>query len=69
MRSIYRWEGVIQNEAETPMVLKTTTLAVNRLGELILKYHPYETPCVVALATTPPFCNSKYVSWARSEIE
>ncbi len=69
MRSIYRWEGVIQNESETPMLLKTTTLAVNRLGELILRYHPYETPCVVALGTIPLYCNPKYATWVGSETD
>ena len=68
MRSIYRWEGAIQSEAETPMLLKTTASAVDRLGALILKYHPYRTPCVVALTVNTPFCNPGYVAWARSEM-
>ena len=69
MRSIYRWEGVIQAEAETPMLLKTTAAGVDRLGQLILKYHPYDTPCVLALETNPPHCNPKYVSWVKSETD
>ena len=69
MRSIYRWEGRIHCEIETPMLLKTTSGAVERLGDLILRYHPYETPCVVALATDPLNCNPKYASWARAEID
>src|ERR1700744_4218546 len=44
MRSIYRWDGEIQSEPETPMLLKTTAAAVHRLGRLILRYHPYKTP-------------------------
>ena len=67
MRSIYRWEGVIQNEGETPMLLKTTISVVDRLGRLILKYHPHETPCVVALGVNPLYCNPKYVAWAQRE--
>ena len=68
MRSIYRWEGQIQCEIETPMLLKTTSGAVERLGDLILRYHPHTTPCVLALPTDPLNCNPKYVAWARSEI-
>ena len=69
MRSIYRWEGVIQNEGETPMLLKTTASAADRLGRLILKYHPYETPCVVALETNPLYCNPKYLAWMQAETD
>ena len=69
MRSIYRWEGEIRSEAETAMLLKTTGSAVHGLGELILKYHPYETPCVVALKPDPENCNQKYISWVRSATE
>jgi periplasmic divalent cation tolerance protein len=66
MRSIYRWEGEIHSEAETPMLLKTTSSAVHDLGQLILKYHPYETPCVLALRADTPNCNPEYVDWVRS---
>jgi periplasmic divalent cation tolerance protein len=68
MRSIYRWEGQIQVEAETPMLLKTTSAAADRLSRLILRYSPYETPCILALRTDPQNCNPKYVAWAQAEI-
>ncbi len=68
MRSIYRWQGEIQVETETPMLLKTTAAAAGRLREHILRYSPYETPCVLSLPTDPPNCNLAYVSWANGEI-
>src|SRR5215475_10732254 len=68
MRSIYRWEGEIQVEAETPMLLKTTAGAASRLSELILKYSPYDVPCILAMPTDPRHCNPKYVAWASGEI-
>ena len=68
MRSIYRWEGQIQAEAETPMLLKTTAAAADRLGELILRYSPYDVPCILSLRTDPCNCNPKYVAWAQGEI-
>lgn len=68
MRSIYRWQGEIQVEAETPMLLKTTAGAAGRLGEFILRYSPYETPCILTLRTDPGHCNPKYVAWANGEI-
>ena len=68
MRSIYRWEGELQAEAETPMLLKTTAAAAEDLGALILKYHPYQTPCVLALPIRPLGCNAGYAAWANGEI-
>lgn len=68
MRSIYRWEGEIQVEAEIPMLLKTTAAAAGRLRELILRYSPYDVPCILAVPTDRPNCNQKYVAWTLGEI-
>lgn len=68
MRSIYRWQGEIQVETEIPMLLKTTTAAAGKLSAFILRYSPYDLPCILALRTDPPNCNSKYVIWANDEI-
>ena len=69
MRSIYRWEGDIQSEAEIPMLLKTTAAAAEGLGRLILAHYPYDTPCVLALSVDPGHCNHKYVSWLLGQLE
>ena len=68
MRSIYRWEGEIQVEQEIPMLLKTTAAAAGRLREHILRYSPYDTPCILAILTDSSNCNPKYAIWANSEI-
>ena len=68
MRSIYRWQGEIQVEQETPMLFKTTAAAASNLRALILKYSPYDLPCILALRTDPHNCNPQYVIWANSEI-
>jgi periplasmic divalent cation tolerance protein len=68
MRSIYRWDGAIHCDSETPMLLKTTPAVLESLRDLILKHHPYATPCVLALPTDPLGCNPRYSDWLRSEI-
>ena len=68
MRSIYRWEGEIQAETETPMLLKTTAGAAARLRELILRYSPYDVACILAIPTDSAICNPEYVAWARGQI-
>jgi periplasmic divalent cation tolerance protein len=69
MLSIYRWDGAVQGETETPMLLKTTAGAANRLKALIIDQHPYDIPCVLALETDPSGHNPRYVEWARSEVD
>jgi periplasmic divalent cation tolerance protein len=68
MLSIYRWDGAVRSETETPMLLKTTAAAADRLKMLILERHPYDTPCVLAINTEPQGNNLKYAQWVRSEI-
>jgi periplasmic divalent cation tolerance protein len=49
IRSIYRWQGAVEEEAEARVTLHTrvalVAAIVARTGEL----HPYEVPCVLAL--------------------
>ena len=51
IRSIYAWKGEMQDEAESLMILKTTTDRFEALRERLVALHPYELPEVVALAT------------------
>lgn len=62
-RAIYRWQGALNCESETPMLLKTTTAAAESLKDLILRYHPDDTPCVIALRSYSAGCNPEYVQW------
>ena len=49
LRSIYRWEGKVQDEAEALGVIKTTPERYAALEELLCELHPYEVPEVLAL--------------------
>lgn len=49
LRSIYRWEGGVHDDAETLGVIKTTRDAYPRMEALLLEAHPYDTPEVLAL--------------------
>jgi periplasmic divalent cation tolerance protein len=69
MVSIYRWQGAVEQTAETPMLLKTTAAAADRLRDLILARHPYETPCVVALAVREAGSNPAFLRWIGEEID
>lgn len=49
LRSIYRWEGAVQDDAEAMLVVKTRAELFERLRDRVLALHPYTCPEVIAL--------------------
>ena len=49
IRSIYRWQGKVENETETLLFLKTDSKLVEALISRISELHAYEVPDIVAL--------------------
>jgi periplasmic divalent cation tolerance protein len=65
IRSIYRWEGAIQDDREARVALHTRTDLVPEIIERANSDHPYEVPCVIA---TPIIAgNPRYVQWVLAE--
>jgi len=57
--SLYRWEGAVQEEDESLVVMKTRSELVPRLIARIPELHPYELPEVLALRVAdglPAYC-------------
>ncbi len=48
-RSVYRWQGAVQEEAEVPLVIKTSAECYPALETFIRQNHPYELPEIVAV--------------------
>lgn len=46
--AVYRWEGKVEAEAETAMILKTRDALFDAVKEEILKLHSYDCPCIVS---------------------
>jgi periplasmic divalent cation tolerance protein len=67
MRSVYRWNGAIDQATEVPMLLKTTIICAERLRDLVLSRHPYETPCVITLSVTTEGSNPAFLDWVAQE--
>jgi periplasmic divalent cation tolerance protein len=49
MTSIYRWEGAIQRDDETVMMVKTTAAWAEAAMAEIKRRHPYDTPAMLVL--------------------
>jgi periplasmic divalent cation tolerance protein len=65
IRSIYRWDGAVQDEPEARVALHTRTALVDRIVERANAEHPYDVPCVMALPVVA--ANPAYVEWVRTE--
>ena len=63
--SIYRWEGRIERDPETVVILKTTTDRVDTLVARLREIHPYDTPCIVAWPVIGGF--GPYLEWVKTE--
>ncbi len=61
VRSIYRWEGAVQDEAEALLVLKTTRERFEALRARVLSLHPYQVPEVIALPVEAG--HGAYLEW------
>ncbi len=66
MRSIYRWQGVVQDDSEVLLVIKTTLALWSRLADRVAELHSYETPEVLALpiAAGAP----RYLHWLAAQV-
>jgi periplasmic divalent cation tolerance protein len=65
LRSIYRWEGKVQEDAEALLVLKTTRARFDALRDRVLALHPYEVPEVIALPVEAG--SARYLGWIADE--
>lgn len=64
-RSIYRWNGAVQNDEEVPLLAKTTTERYAALEAAIRSNHPYEVPEIIALPIERGL--AAYLTWVGEE--
>jgi periplasmic divalent cation tolerance protein len=66
VRSIYRWDGKVCDEAEALAVIKTTAERYAALAARIAELHPYQVPELIALPLAdghPP-----YLAWLADQV-
>ena len=63
MRSIYRWEGDVQQEQECQVLIKTTSAAVPALWQRVRDLHPYDVPEFIVLPVADG--SNAYLEWVR----
>ncbi|MBF0447693.1 MAG: divalent-cation tolerance protein CutA [Magnetococcales bacterium] len=60
-KSFYRWQGEMQQESESTLLIKTLSSHYDALENLIKKIHPYDLPEI--LATPVVQGESAYLDW------
>ena len=61
VRSIYRWEGAVQDDAEVLLIAKTTKDRLQALSDHVAEAHSYDVP--EALAISVEKGRASYLEW------
>jgi periplasmic divalent cation tolerance protein len=64
-RSIYRWQGRLENAEEVPLLIKTSAALYDALEAAIRARHPYELPEIVAVPISHGL--PAYLAWLTAE--
>jgi len=66
IRSIYRWQGAVHDDAEALAIIKTTPARYPALAARLATLHPYEVPEILAVPLAdghPP-----YLAWLAGQV-
>ena len=66
VRSVYWWEGALEEAQEVMLVLKTTSERVEDLVRVAEQVHSYDVPEVLALPITGG--SGPYLQWLTAEV-
>jgi periplasmic divalent cation tolerance protein len=67
VRSSYRWDGHLEVQTETTLMMKVGADAVGRLRTRLCELHPYELPEFVVVDVDQTQSLSAYLAWVRQE--
>ena len=65
-RSLYHWEGKIEQAAEALLLIKTTRESADRCMARIKELHPYEIPEIILMK--PEAVSASYADWVREAV-
>jgi len=65
VRSIYRWQGRVEDDTEVLLVIKTRADRVAALADRLRALHPYEVPELVVLPVVGGL--AAYLAWMSAE--
>ncbi|MER3455386.1 MAG: divalent-cation tolerance protein CutA [candidate division GAL15 bacterium] len=66
VRSVYRWQGAVEEAEEVLLVVKTTQERFPALRERVGSLHPYQVPEVVSLPVQDAL--AAYRAWVQESV-
>jgi periplasmic divalent cation tolerance protein len=66
VRSVYRWKGVVEDEAEVLLVIKSSRALFNQLRIELERMHSYELPEAIAIPVVEG--SEPYLAWMDREL-
>lgn len=63
--SVYRWQGVVEEAAEVPLLIKSTIDRYAELETVLRQHHPYELPEILAVRSDRGLPD--YLNWVMRE--
>lgn len=67
MRSIYRWQGKVEDATETLLVVKTTAAQFPAVRDAIRELHSYDVPECICLPITDG--SPDYLKWLVESVQ
>ncbi|GAB6947095.1 divalent-cation tolerance protein CutA [Vulcanisaeta sp. JCM 16161] len=67
LRSIYYWEGGVEEDSETLLIIKSRRDRLNDLVRSIREKHPYKVPEIIALPIIGGL--NEYLKWIDETLE
>jgi periplasmic divalent cation tolerance protein len=66
-RSIYRWQGAVEDATEVMVVLKTSSERVSALQDAVRELHRYDVPELVVIPVIAAL--APYAAWVRESVD
>lgn len=67
IRSVYRWQGAIEESDEWVIIFKTTFEGYQNLARFIKERHPYDVPEILCAPVAEG--NPDYLAWVADSID
>lgn len=67
VESIYEWQGKLEQDSESMMIIKSNSEKSAALKEIIEKEHPYDCPEVITLEVKSG--SEKYINWIHETLD
>ena len=66
VRSIYRWQGTLQDEAEVLLIIKSLAERFDEIEAWLEAHHPYDVPEVVGISADS--VSGAYMRWTEDSV-